>query len=37
MKGKTRPTAKLESQWTEPATMKAAGLADCVNISVAIT
>lgn len=28
---------KLESQWTEPATMKAADLADCLNISVVIT
>lgn len=37
MKGKTRPTVKLESQWTEPATMKAAGLADCRNISVVTT
>lgn len=37
MKGKMRPTVKLESQWMEPATMKAAGLADCLNISVVTT
>lgn len=37
MKGKTRPTARLESQWTDPATMKAAVLADCLNISVVTT
>lgn len=29
MKGKRSPTAKLESQLTVPATMKAAGLSDC--------
>lgn len=37
MKGKTRPTVKLDSQWTDPATMKAAGRADCLNISVVTT
>lgn len=34
MNGKTRPTAKLESQWTLPPTMKAAGREVCRKISV---
>lgn len=37
MKGKTRPTVKLHSQWMEPPTMKAEGRADCLNISVVTT
>ena len=36
-KGKTSPTVKLHNQWTDPATMKAAGLDDCLKISVVTT
>lgn len=34
MNGKMSPTVKLESQWTLPPIMKAAGLEDCRKISV---
>lgn len=34
MKGKIKPTVKLESQWTLPPTMKADGREDCRKISV---
>lgn len=34
MNGKTKPMKKKLSQFTEPATMKAAGRAVCVNSSV---
>lgn len=33
MNGKRRPTAKLDSQFTVPAIMKAAGRYDCSNSS----
>ena len=36
-KGNTSPTVKLHNQCTDPATMKAAGLDDCLNISVVTT
>lgn len=34
MKGKTKPTVKLESQWTLPPTMKADDREDCRKTSV---